>query len=565
MANFICKIERSLAKPALAVLILVLLGVLVYANCLPNEMFWDDDDFILKNIYIQDWKYWPHFFTDNVIAGNHLNSNYWRPLLQAVFAVEWHLWSDWAPGWHLVSAAGHILAGTALYKCLGALLKDRLPAFLCAAVFIVHPVQTEATAYPNSLGDALAAIFVFWGIYAWIKTRRTGARGWWWVAWLMYPLALLSKETGILLAGYLALTEFFILQKSGTFWQKSWRTLRNLWPFIGTAIGYLALRATVLNFANSFNFYKEPTAFTSHLELRIVSFLQTLAAYTGLLFIPYDLRVERVIQPSPNLFTPDVFFGGAVFLLLTFTIIYYWKRKPLVTFGALWFLVGILPTSNLIVIINAVLYEHFLYSALVGIFLAIFWSGLAWANTKTRKRLFLGLALVFIAGLAGRSLWRTFDWRTAVGFYEKLIVTAPHSYRVVNNLGMEYAQKGRNPEAEATYRKAIVLDPTNAVAYHNLGNLCRDTGRKAEAAQFFEKAITAQSNFIFSYQALIQIYLDNQDYANARRVLEQYFQYSDDRINILNLLKNIAQKQNDPAAIQRYSEVLSKLQTVRPK
>lgn len=546
-------------KSSNAILLLILLGVIVYVNCLPNEMFWDDDDFILKNIFIRDWQYWPHYFTDNVIAGNHLVSNYWRPLLETVFAAEWHLWADWAPGWHAVSITCHLLAGTALFKCLDLLLKNRSLAFLCAAVFIVHPVQTESVVYPNSMGDALAALFMFWGVYAYTRARLTNATGWRWIAFLMYPLALMSKETGILLAGYLALAEFFLLQKSGPFLNKAWLTIKNIWPYIATAAGYLALRATVLNFANSFNFYKDPNAFTSHVGLRINSFFQTLAAYTGLLFIPYDLRVERVIQPTASLFTPDAFFGGAVFLVLLVLAFRCWRQNPLITFGILWFFVSILPTSNLVVIINAILYEHFLYIALVGVFLAVFWQGLSWADTNKKRTLFWGLSLAFIALLAGRSLWRTFDWRTSISFYEKLLVTAPDSYRVVNNLGMEYAEKGRTAEAETTYLRAVVLDPTNAVAYHNLGNLYRDSGRKEEAIRYFERAIAAQRNFIFSYRSLAQLYLGLNDYPSARRVLEQYFQYAEERESILNLLIQIAQRQNDDAGIQRYTQELQRI------
>ncbi|MEI6438026.1 MAG: tetratricopeptide repeat protein [Candidatus Omnitrophota bacterium] len=553
------KIESLIKKSSTAILLLTLLGVIVYANCLPNEMFWDDDDFILKNLFLTDWKYWPHFFTDNLIAGNHLVCNYWRPLLQIVFAIEWHLWADWAPGWHAVSVFFHILAGAALFKCLDLLFTNRALAFLCAAMFIVHPAQTEAVVYPNSLGDALAAGLMFWGTYAYARHHKTGARGWWWIALLMYPLALMSKETGILLLGYLALAEFFVLQQEGAFFIKCWRTLRNLWPFIITAAGYLLLRATVLNFANSFNFYKEPTAFTSHFGLRLTSFFQTLAAYTGLLFIPYDLRVERVIQPPAKLFTPDELFGAAIFLILVYLIIRCWTKRPLISFGILWFFVSILPTSNLIVVINAILYEHFLYTALIGVFWALFWTGLTWAQTAERKRFFWGIALTVIALFAGRSLWRTFDWRTAIGFYEKLIVTAPDSYRVINNLGMEYAEKGRLVEAEATYKKAVTLDPTNAVAYHNLGNLCQASGRRKDAIAYFEQAIARQKNFIFSYKPLAKLYLDSNDYPNARRVLEQFYAYTDEREMVLKTLVAIAQRQSDNAAVQRYSQILSKL------
>src|SRR5690349_15073190 len=84
------------------VLVLIGLGLFIYLWSLPNEMFWDDDDFILKNRYIKEWQYLPQYFSQNLVAGSYLNSNYWRPFLLMVFATEWHLWKDWPPGWHSV-------------------------------------------------------------------------------------------------------------------------------------------------------------------------------------------------------------------------------------------------------------------------------------------------------------------------------------------------------------------------------------------------------------------------------------------------------------------------------
>ncbi len=558
MAPWFQHIRRLIQKPSAAILILILAGVIVYVNCLPNEMFWDDDDFILKNQYIQDWKFWPHFFTDNLIAGAHLVSNYWRPLLQIIFAIEWHLWADWVPGWHAVSIFFHTLAGVMLFKAFDVLLTHRTLAFLCAMIFIIHPVQTESVVYPNSMGDALAVSCMFTSLYYYTRAKRNRQRRWWWVSLALYPLALMSKETGILLVGYLALAEFFILQAAAPFFLKAWRTLKGLWAFIGIAGSYLILRATVLNFSNSFNFYNESTSFTANTGLRLASFFQTLTTYTGLLFIPHDLRVERVIQPSANFLTPDVFFGGAVFTALVYGIIRSWTKQPLISFALLWFLISILPTSNLIVVINAILYEHFLYTALIGAWLAIFLTLKNQIPVKN-KPIAASILILILVIFAGRSLWRTFDWRTAVNFYEQLLLTAPHSYRVINNLGMEYAEHAQPEKAETTYKMAIALDPSNAVAFHNLGNLYKGAGRREEGIAYFEKAIALQRNFIFSYTSLAQLYLDKNDYANARRIMEQYFDYANERDYTLNVLIEIARRQNDLAGVQHYTQALLKL------
>ena len=380
----IARAKTFLSRDSNVILTLVLATFLVYALCLPNQMFWDDEDFILKNMFIKDWQFWPRFFTDNIIAGTHLVSNYWRPLLQAVFAVEWHLWADSVWGWHATSILCHAAAGAMLFLVVNTLLKDRTLAILAALIWLVHPVHTEVVVYPNSMGDSLATTLVLAGIYSYAAFRRSHVPAFkspgWWLALGLYPLALCSKETGILLIAFIALTDFFFLNPSTTFIKKIKNVLTALWPFILIAIVYMILRATVLNFSNSFNFYREDTPFTTHFDMRLATFFRVIALDAGFIFTPWDLRVERLIEPASSFFELDVLWGMALCGGLAWLAMRNWTKRPVIAFSVLWFFIGILPTSNLIVIINAFVYEHFIYTSLIGIILIVLTFGRAWAN-----------------------------------------------------------------------------------------------------------------------------------------------------------------------------------------
>jgi hypothetical protein len=562
---FIQHLTEELKKPANAMLLLIVLGIIVYGNCLPNAMFWDDDDFILQNTYIQNWKYWPHFFTDNIIAGRHLISNYWRPLLQIVFATEWHLWADWVYGWHAISVFFQIADSVLLFRLFLLLSGNVRLALLTAAIFLIHPASSESVVYANSLGDGLANFFVFGGLYYFIRFRSSGraapASPHYWLALLAYPLALMSKETGILFMAYIVLCDFFYHSGKCSFIGKLRASAFALWPFVLTAFLYMLLRATVLNFSNSFNFYNETTPFTSHLGLRLLTFFQVMSTYAGLLFIPYDLRVERLIQAPTAWVIPEVLIGAGFVFLLLIAAWHARRKAPIITFGICWFFAGITPTSNLFVIINAVLYEHFLYTALIGIWIAVFWLALKWADTQHKKTVLSFIIAIIFLTYAGRVIWRNTDWRTAIGFYEKLIVTAPKSYRVINNLGMAYADAGIMDKATASYEHAIKLDPTNAVAYHNMGNIFRDTERTERAIEYYTKAITLQNNFIFSYLPLANAYIKLNNLTIARKVLEIYVSLTDEKEYIIQALINLANAQKDTNGVQRYTQALKTLQT----
>ncbi len=559
----IARTKEFFSRDSHVVLMLVLAAIVVYALCLPNQMFWDDEDFILKNMFIKDWQYWPKFFTENIIAGTHLVSNYWRPLLQAIFAVEWHLWADWAWGWHAVSILCHAAAGAMLFLVVNILLKNRTLAILTALLWTIHPVHTEAVVYPNSMGDSLATMLVFAGIFFYAKFRREGQRRaslqYYFLALAMYPLALLSKETGILLVAFIALADFFFLAPSTTFFKKVRDILTALWPFIVIAVIYMGLRATVLNFNNSFNFYNQDTQFTTHFDVRLATFFRAISLYAGFIFMPYDLRVERLIDPAQSFFELDVLWGMALCGGLIWLAKDNWRKRPGIAFGVLWFFTGIMPTSNLLVIINAFVYEHFLYTSLIGIILIVLIFAMEWARDERKKKILFIVLAALICAAGVRSAWRCLDWRTAVGFYEKLLPTAPKSYRVINNLGMAYAYRGLVDKARETYEKAIALDPNNAVAYHNVANIYRDARQFDLAQQYYEKAISLQPSFIFSYKSLAQIYLNKNEPSKARKILEAYCNMTEEKVYTLNILAEIAYREGAYADAKRYLEILLKL------
>ncbi len=550
------KIKKYSQSNAAAIFLLLLLGFMIYTWSLPNEMFWDDDDFILKNRYIKDWHYLPEYFSQNLVAGAHLNSNYWRPLLLMVFATEWSLWKEWTPGWHMVNTGFHLADTALLFLIILSLFRNRALAFCTALIFLTHPIQVETVVYVNSLGDSLSVFFMFTSLYLYIKFRLSQTKAavcrYYYLSFLLFPLALLSKESGILLPAFIGICDFILLNPQKTFFQRLLIILRALWPFAVIAVVYIILRATKLNFVNTFNFYNEQTEFTSNFWLRLLNFFQVLQIYFGLIFCPYDLRVERIIDVPKTLFQPNVFFGGTLFVGLIYSAFISWKKKPLVTFGILWFLIGLILTSNLFVAINALVYEHFLYVPMIGIALILCWQGIKYTKAHNLQKTMIKAFILLIAVYSVLSVKRIFEWRTAIGFYENLLVHSPNSYRVINNLGMEYADTGQHDKAEQIYLKAIALDSKNPVAYHNIGGTYRDTGRTDLALQAFLKAVELDPKFIFSYKSIAQLYYQKKDYPSARRALEEYFNRSDDQQETIDLLIYLAELENNPAALYQY-------------
>ncbi len=507
-----------------APLFIILLGLVIYANSLPNQMFWDDENFILQNRHIQNWHFLPRLFAENVVAGSGHISNYWRPLLLTIFSLEWHLWKDTVFGWHLVNTCFHILSAVTLFLLLKRLTAKTILSLGVSLFFLAHPLQTEAVVYVNSLGDPLSTFFIFLGLLFFVRSQQESSTkdfGW---AIMMFPLALMSKETGIVLCALIPLTDFLLLAQKASLLGRTKEVVRRAWPFATMAVGYIALRASVLNFDHTFNFYSVSNTFTQSIWVRVLTFFKAMSSYISLILAPIGLHVERTLLPVPSSLFSDGVLTGALYCAILILIIFKtWRKRPLLAFGAGWFFIGLAPVSNILVPINAMIYEHWLYLPLVGIVLIVCALGktiMALYPNATRPLLVLSTMVLCVFSVL--SIQRNLDWRTAEGFYEKTLQHVPNSYRVLNNLAVIYVQRGETAKAQAFYEKAIAANPLEPAAYNNLGWLFFNRKDFDQARSLFEKAHELDRKYLLPYEPLIYIYRQEHNESLALELEKQY-------------------------------------------
>lgn len=537
-------------------------------------MFWDDFDSILNNQYVHDLQHFPRYFSENLIAGSGVSSQYWRPALLTVFSLQWQMWQDWAPGYHFVNASFHIANSIILFYILFYLFKNAWLSLFTVFVFLAHPLQTEAVTYVAGLGDPLSVFFMFTGLFCYLKFRITGKDAieskMYYISLLMYILALMTKETAIIMPGLIFLTDFFFIEKrEKPFLEKLKRSLQRIISFASIGLFYIFLRATVLNFGASFNLYGEPTPFTQNFHYRLFTFFRTLTVYLRLLFLPFNLHMERTVEIATSFFSPSVILGAFIFagsISLAFLLL---KKAPVVSFGIFWFFIALFPMSNLLVPVNDLIYEHWMYVPLIGIFVIIIWLAQkvgnlvskkqesrknhiqvnSWAkyiqSTNWLEKLLLFFFLLFLIFLSVLTIRRNRDWRDPITFYNQTLEYAPNSYRIINNLGMAYTDVGDYAKAEETYKRAIKLNPDIPVAYHNLANSYQEMGEEELAIENYKNAISNNPAFLNSYVALADLYLENQNVQEARSVYEQALGHTDLDLDILFYLGELAFQQND--------------------
>jgi tetratricopeptide (TPR) repeat protein len=262
---------------------------------------------------------------------------------------------------------------------------------------------------------------------------------------------------------------------------------------------------------------------------------------------------------ATSFFSPSVMFGGLIFLGLLVLAFSQFRRFPILSFGILWFFIGLAPTSNLAVPINGLIYEHWLYLPMIGIFLVLIWLGMLLGKKYNLQKILLGVLIAFLIFLSVLTINRNKDWIDPITFYNQTLKYAPTSYRVLNNLGMAYDDAGDYNRAETTYQRAIGVDASNPIAYYNLGNTYRKTGNTDGAIENFKTALSLDPEFTFSYDALVGVYMGGKEYQEALAVLQNYLNYSDSKTDTLYVMAEIAAEEKDFKAAVSYLEEALKI------
>ena len=561
-------------------MVLVIIGFGIYAFNLNNPLFWDDMDWIVNNPFVHSFssdnaKNW---FTKNILAGISQTSNYYRPLLLFTFTVNYILGENSPISYHLLSNILHIANAVLIFSILWLIFNKKFIAFWTSLIWLIHPLQTEAVTYISGRGDPLTAFFMLLAL--WLITRQglvyqalpgkselVIGHSLLVVSYLV--LALLSRETAIVFPFLLMV--FYISFLSRERFIKSLKTafIKAL-PYFGVVFVYGVLRLTILNFENTLNFYSQSNVYTESLIVRMYTFLNVLWAYAGFMILPLWQHMERSVTIYTYFGNIPVASSFMVLLAVLGLLRYLYKKENLkheavknskpekssagslgtfagfkaqstkqiqdsksqiqnisdfriLLFGFGWFFVNLGPTSG-VTPINAQLYEHWLYLALLGpVALTIFYLNNVFEKFRKTGRISIIILLVAISVFFSTlSIKRNILWGDPIKFFENILKYEPDSARINNNLGYLYYDKGDKDKAGEYYQKAIETTGNSfPQPYFNLGAILQEKGDIRGAIVLFEKAIELDPNFSYPYPNLAVIYASQGDLVKAIRYLEK--------------------------------------------
>ncbi|GMR12414.1 MAG: tetratricopeptide repeat protein [Gemmatimonadota bacterium] len=449
--------------PVRAGALVVLLALAAYGNSLGNGFAFDDVLIIEDNPVVTEsdiggalaTPYWPM-----AVEGTGL----YRPVTVASYAAEWELFGGDTVGFHAVNIVLHGVASLLVFMLLLEFFSTG-GALAGASIFAVHPVHAEAVA--NVVGRAelytavfyLAACLLFWRGARW---RGGGLR----VARLMgvallYALALGSKEMGATLPGVLILLTLF--RADGT---PLLRRLLDELPLLALTAAvlaaYMGVRFLVLGSVAG----EIPAAVLAGLTTgeRLLTAITMWSQYARLMFFPLELAVDYapgVLYPAVT-FDAEVFGGLLTLVALLVGVVVLIRTRPFIALGILWFMVTILPVSNLLISTGTLLAERTLYLPSVGLSLAVAGATAAVAERGKGTRV-LGLVAIMVVGTAFlvRTVLRNPSWLNTFTVVETLARDHPNSHLALRARANGLVRTGNLEAAADVYEGALELAPFN--------------------------------------------------------------------------------------------------------
>ena len=371
-----------------------------------------------------------------------------RPLLMFSYWVNYRI-SETPYGFHLVNVLIHLLNSFLIFVIVRKLAQPEssdglLPAF-AAAIFLLHPIQTESVSYIAGRSEAFSVLF-FLAAFAVFLYRRPPAISWPWAiaVLLLFGAAVAAKEHTLVLPALLLLTDYY--------WNPgfSFSGIRRNWrlyvPIALGAAGGLVFLAKVLTRAQTAGFGLKEFTWYQYFFTECRAFF----VYLRLLVFPAGQNLDWDYPISRTILDHGAIFGLAAILALVAAAIYFRRRHPLASYGFLVYVLLMAPTSSFVPIKDPVA-ERRLYLPMIGMLLVLV---AALARIRVDRRKLAAALCAIMAVLAFLTYQRNQLWASDLAIWEDAAAKSPGKQRVHFQLAHTYYAHGRCGDAIAQYAEA---------------------------------------------------------------------------------------------------------------
>ncbi len=464
---------------------LLALTFVTYWSSLWGEFVYDDLHTVRDNLGIRGFSaFW-----------GYISQQFHRPLLMLSFAANYELGGLDPFGYHLVNVALHALNVLLVLGFARAALARVVPddsrhsseraAWLAAALFALHPVQTEAVSYVASRSSVLSTSFMLAAVLTYLRELETrGATRTIWrglgLAWFVAAMA--TKEIALATPFLLVLVDRTLARRPGR--TRAWRdSLRGVAPHLGLLAAAAAVRIMIQHAVRTPDI---TWSVLDHWRTELGVWLR----YPQLALLPVNLNVDPSI-PLARAWTWRERVGAGALVLSMLGAWLANRRVPLVTLAVGWFLMALAPTS--LIPLQDFIAERRLYLAMAGPAILAGWALARIATHARWSRPASAATLALVTCLAIGTVSRNRVWASPLALWSDTVRKSPDKARPHGNLATALAQRGQIDAALAHYERALELNPELVEYRIDRASLYRIQGKYDLALAELDRVIAARS------------------------------------------------------------------------
>ena len=548
-------IGKKTAASWLIAAILCSVGAIIYSNTLHVPFYFDDRQSIVENdaLHITEFSY-------AQIAGVAKNAYLRnRPVAYVSFALNYLVHQDQLPGYHLVNIGIHLCAALCLYFLLVATFSlpaakikgdPRLIAFLAAALWLAHPIQTQAVTYVVQRMTSLVGMLYLLSLCCYVQGRlrqmeKRWSLGWFGVSVLAGLLALGTKENAVTLPFFIFLYEFYFFR------DLDWGWFKKSLPWCGAVVAMLVLLGVIFTNGHPLKViqdgfhYRDFNAYERLLtESRVIFLYISLLLYPN----PNRLNLDYNFPLSHGLVDPvSTLAAIAGLLALVVVAVAVARKERFISFVILWFL-GTLFLESSIIGLDLV-YEHRLY--LPSAFAVALLPVLAFRLGRLRPVVIAVIGVVI--ALSGYWTYqRNQTWSDPVAFHQDMVIKAPGKFRAHYNLGIALMSVGRYADSIPEFIKTLQLEPRMLMVHSQLASAYKKINRIDLAFYHYNQVLALSPDDPKTLSAVGELYGKQGDLDKAKAYFAHALRVVPDDAGILLNMGTALHRQGDTATALAY-------------
>jgi tetratricopeptide (TPR) repeat protein len=381
-------------------------------------------------------------------------------LRDATYALEYAAVGATPILYHVSNTLLHAAAGLLAYFLIGGLFRDRMLGWWSAALFIVHPINTEMVAHISGRRGLLTAICI---LSALVLLQGYSRKGGIWklaAAVAVVYLGTFSKVATLLVPLAFVVVDFHDPARSHRSGRRS-LVLRSRILYIVLLVVALGLTfsLTVLDSTGGLQFgdihatVGEEAGFLLHARLVGMALRLLIAPIGQSVDYSFD-ALETSIAPWSPLALLDL---SLLVLALALTAVGLMRRNPL-GFAGLWFLIFLLPHIGAM-FDSGIFAERHLYLSAIGACCALAALLVRVGRLARWNRVAAGAGLAALALLSTGTVLRNGMWESGETLWLGAVARYPSCARAHKALGDHYLKAYRTDLALEHYGEAVRVLP----------------------------------------------------------------------------------------------------------